>query len=297
MDDKKKRRQLTKPIVLPPIRLSKPESFSLHPKHWKHHPLVGIGVGAFLANLGRYMVPVLIGLSICAVWIASELWPWADWIGSWGANRDVPTFTHHYGEFGKTWYETKRKSLQDSFRSIAFAYLCFPVLALYFIAAGYAINKHIEEEQNEVQQKLSASLTLPSNRFLKNSKFTITNNSAIDIRMRSVYCNIRSGILMSGFELGNDVLEVPNVGLTLHANGDATNMNCPTDNGVLKLNFQNDGIACGDFLWTITYSIRDEPKIMERKQYRYTLSRDENEWSQTALDDPPIRCQQPKGTK
>jgi hypothetical protein len=186
MDDKKKRRQLTKPIVLPAMRLSKPDSFSLHPKHWLHHPLVGIIMGALLANFGKHMVPVLVGLSACTLWIAFDLWPWANWMGSWAANRDVPIFIHHYGEYGKAEYESKRKMLRGGFRSIALVYLCFPVLALYSLAVDYVISTHMEEEQAEVKQKLTASLTLPSNRFLKNSTFTITNNSPIDIGMRTM---------------------------------------------------------------------------------------------------------------
>jgi hypothetical protein len=236
------------------------------------------------------MVPALIGLLLCAGWLFIDVWPWANWIGIRLANRCVPTFIHHYGGYGKTEAEVRRSHLRSAFRSMGFAALCLPILLAYSGAARYVIAGHIEDEQAEVFQHLNATLTLPSDRLLKNAKFTITNNSSLEVALRSITCDVHVAVLQSGFSLGGVVVGVPMPSLKLHAGGDAESMNCPSDNGVLKLNFKDDGVACADIIWTVNYVIADQLLVPKAKQYRYTLHRDEHEWTPTALEAPPTPC-------
>jgi hypothetical protein len=249
-----------------------------------------IVIAILLASLETHIIYVLVGLFVCAIWLSFDLWPWCNWIGIRGANYRVANFMHHYGGYGKHEAEAKRNSLQVAFRSIAFAALSLLVLVFYSSVVLYISRTHIEDEQAEVFQHLNATLTLPSDRLLKNAKFTITNNSSLDVALQSMTCDVRVAVLQSGFSLGDVLVDVPMPRLNLHAGGDAESMNCPSDNGVLKLNFKDDGLACGDVVWAVNYVIADQTIVPKTKRYRYTLDRDEHEWTPTALEAPPTSC-------
>jgi hypothetical protein len=166
--------------------------------------------------------------------------------------------------------------------------ICFVILCAFSWAGHYFIGKHLEQEVADVDAGLTASYSMPSDRYLRNAQFTITNNSYSDINLIALGCGVSGAVFEGDNNTSNGingVILAEHVGVTIHANGDHESFTCPQ--GTVT---KSPRLVCADITVIATYSIKDQAHQSREKRYRYALFSGNKDWTPIALEDPPTSC-------
>lgn len=280
----RKKESHSKRVPLPPIQEPEVHGLNLHPKRILYHPLLPIIIGITSSAWSSNMILTLWIILVCSAWLCFDIFPWAKWVGIRISNRNS-SFVRQLGQSGKEEAIANRNQLKQGWVAIIAVFFFSLVLLVMAKADRYVINSVLQSYKEDTFQQLHGSLSFPTGGDRNNTRFTIENDSSHDITLIDFECHINH-VIAAGGRIERVSEALPS-GVLVHHGGDKSNSICPGNNHLIELH----DVICGDITWAIVYALREDPKALQRKQYRFSLARGESEWSGIALDGVYPPCQ------
>jgi hypothetical protein len=142
--------------------------------------------------------------------------------------------------------------------------------------------------EDDVYKNLHGDLSFPTNRDLRSVEFLVTNYSSHPVKIKQVYCNLKSAVFgsNSAFKMTNSSFEAsgPQGGISLEIGGDAQDWKCDLFHVIEPLPLAK----CADVAISVQYIVEQNEPVT--KEFRFALSPGDSKWHHTAIANPPLQC-------
>lgn len=294
------------PLEAPPWRFFNRET-------WLKHPILPLVISVLLGGVsGASMELKVLGVFLCGIWIAADLWPW--WnsasirLTNFVFSATVP-FVNQQATKDLICGEMKaaRSATHLCIRSIGFVFICLLISYGAIWGSRIFIQQYLSEEREDVRNKLSIESSIPHG--LENdpmkSIISVTNDSKYGISAKHrIACKLNlatddTGASMSFHDVfafqdpdgnyqlsGGPLSQIPIEESTpIQAGGDAQSSSC-----IGGFHFPGK-IECADLTIIFQYFLEDQPNFpQEKKQRVTTYGKNGFQWYKDSIDRRSSYC-------
>jgi hypothetical protein len=250
------------------------------PSNLLRHPLVPIVLAVLFSGAANNMLSILIGLGIVTLWVAADLWPFANLASIWIVNRMAFTHERPYPklpviERRRADLEYNRREVRASLRAIIFSSLCFLIIALDLPVVKLAFDLNFKKERVDVYNNLTAQPSV-GDAGAASALLTVKNNSSHNIHVIEMRCAMNSARYRNPLVTFQNVQFLTFKGdQLLVTGGDGVSSQCPA--GI------EGAPTCADITWAVFYSLEESKGQIFSKGFRYALPEGKTQWEQLPL--------------
>jgi hypothetical protein len=245
------------------------------------HPLSPILLAVLLSGISPNLLSILVGLGIVTVWVAVDLWPFANFASVWLVNRMSFTQKRPYPKFlpvidrYRADLECNRRKVNFGLHAIIFTAICGLIILADAPLVRFVVERHLKKEMIDVYSGLHA-LSASEDENRGQAILTVKNDSSYHIHVTETRC------FFNQFDTtDNSFINIGTVlfkgDQPLFSGGDGLSFNCPG-------NFLGPfTLVCADITWVVFYDLEEDQKRPQGKGFRYVLLPGKTEWEQQPL--------------